>query len=190
MCCIPNQRHREAEREKCYFWRILWRFRGESDIPAESWLMSGSWPSIEIEKSLQRETCICKDCKCEETQHGVVFSAHGEVLGVLEPEMWTGEASLWKSRSVYGLCSVAGLSAVNTEVFRWWTNSPSALGWPFQYSTSQSVAPVHQEQPPPRNWWKIQIFIPNPSLQHQKFRSWDLGICMLYHGTQPILSHT
>lgn len=109
MCCIPNQRHREAEREKCYFWRILWRFRGESDIPAESWLMSGSWPSIEIEESLQRETCICKDCKCEGTQHGAGFGARGEVLGVPEPEVWTGEGSLWKSCSVYGLCSVAGL---------------------------------------------------------------------------------
>lgn len=52
-----------------------------------------------------------------------------------------------------------------------------------------SKCPDHQEQPPPRTWWKIQIFIPNPSLQNQKFQSWDLGICVLCHSTQPILTH-
>ena len=182
MCCIPNQRHREAEREKCYFWRILWRFRGESDIPAESWLMSGSWPSIEIEESLRRETCICKDCKCEGTQHGVVFGAHGEVL---EPEMWTGEGSLWKSYSVFGLCSVAGLSAVNTQVFRWRTNSASALGWPFQYSASQSVRTTRNSLPQEPDE-KSKFSSPTPAfrIRNSSHGIWESVCCV----TAPSLS--
>lgn len=182
MCCIPNQRHREAEREKCYFWRILWRFRGESDIPAESWLMSGSWPSIEIEESLRRETWICKDCKCEGTQHGVVFGAHGEVL---EPEMWTGEGSLWKSYSVFGLCSVAGLSAVNTQVFRWRTNSASALGWPFQYSASQSVRTTRNSLPQEPDE-KSKFSSPTPAfrIRNSSHGIWESVCCV----TAPSLS--
>ena len=53
-----------------------------------------------------------------------------------------------------------GFSAVNTQVFRRWTNSPSVLGGPFQYSASQSVAPGPPGAASPENLMKNPNFHP------------------------------
>lgn len=107
MCCIPNQRHREAERENAISEGscdgFVEKVTFQQNLDFDEWELT-QYRNRKISPErlyLQRPQSVKKHT------HGVVFSAHGEVLGVLEPEMNRRKQAL-KSRSVYGLAQWLG----------------------------------------------------------------------------------